>query len=220
MNDLPDAVKNSKVSSFADDSTSDASLLQSDLNSLGNWSTNSGLVFNQDKCKLQQITRKKNPIDFSYEINDKLLEISSEEKDLGIWVTGALTWSKHTFDSCAKANKLLGFLRRSAVEVKTPNTRRTLYLAIVRPALGYATQVWSPQSIELVRKTESVQRQASKFTLKLPFTCTESYKDRLMYINLLPVSYWHEYLDLMFFFKAINGIITVPKEILPKRSVP
>jgi hypothetical protein len=52
-------------------------------------STNSGHVFNQDKCKLQQITREKNPIDFSYEINNKLLEISSEEKDLGIWVTGA-----------------------------------------------------------------------------------------------------------------------------------
>ena len=84
----------------------------------------------------------------------------------------------------------------------------------------HATQVWSPQSIELVRKTERVQRRASKFILKLPFTCTESYKDRLMSINLLPVSYWHEYLDLMFFFKAINGIITVAKEILPKRSIP
>jgi hypothetical protein len=88
------------------------------------------LTINQDKCKLQQITRKKNPTDFSYEINNKLLEISSEEKDLGIWVTGALTWSKHTFDRCAKANKLLGFLHRSAVEVKNPNSRRTLYLAI------------------------------------------------------------------------------------------
>jgi hypothetical protein len=109
VNDLPDAVKNSKVSSFADytkvfkciDSISDASLLQSDLSSLGNWSTNSGLVFNQDKCKLQQITRKKNSIDFPYEIKNKLLEISLEEKDLGIWVTEALTWSKHTFDRCA-----------------------------------------------------------------------------------------------------------------------
>jgi hypothetical protein len=67
--------------------------------------------------------------------------------------------------------------------------------------------------------TERVQRRASKFIHKLPFMCTESYKDRLMSINLLPVSYWHEYLHLMFFFKAINGI-TVPKEILPKRSVP
>jgi hypothetical protein len=27
----------------------------------------------------------------------------------------------------------------------------------------------------------------------------------MMSINLLPVSYWHEYLDLMFFFKAINN---------------
>jgi hypothetical protein len=52
VNDLPDAIKNSKVSSFADDtkvfkcidSVSDANLLQSDLSSLGNWSTNSGLV--------------------------------------------------------------------------------------------------------------------------------------------------------------------------------
>ncbi|CAB4034019.1 Hypothetical predicted protein [Paramuricea clavata] len=52
VNDLPDAIKNSKVSSFADDtkvfkcidSISDESLLQSDLNSLGNWLTNSGLI--------------------------------------------------------------------------------------------------------------------------------------------------------------------------------
>jgi hypothetical protein len=106
VNDLPDAVKNSKVSSFADDtkvfqcidSISDAGLLQSDLSSLGNWSTNSGLVFNQNKCKLQRITRKKNPIDFPYDIKSKSLDISLEEKDLGIWVTDALTWSKHTFD--------------------------------------------------------------------------------------------------------------------------
>jgi hypothetical protein len=80
VNDLPDAVKNSKVLSSADDtkvfkcidSISDAGLLQSDLSSLGlgNWSTNSGLVFNQDKCKLQRITRKKNPIDFPY-LRDK-----------------------------------------------------------------------------------------------------------------------------------------------------
>jgi hypothetical protein len=127
-----------------------------------------------------------------------------EEKDLGIWVTGALTWSKHTFDRCAKANNLPGFLRRSAMEIKNPNTRRTLFLAIVRPALCYATQVWSPQSIELVRKIERVQRRASKFILKLPFICTESYKDRLMSINLLPVSYsleLVEYLDLMFFLR-------------------
>jgi hypothetical protein len=102
------------------------------------------------------------------------------------------------------------FFKYNLNKCTSDHTQKSLYLAIVRPALGYATQLWSPQSIELnyiVRKTEGVQRRASKFILKLPFTCTESYKDRLMSINLLPVSYWHEYLDLMFFFKAVNGII-------------
>ncbi|CAB4032767.1 Hypothetical predicted protein, partial [Paramuricea clavata] len=101
-------------------------------------------------------------------INNKLLEISSEEKDLGIWVPGALTWSKHTFDRCAKANKLLGFLRRSAVEVKNANTRRTLYLAIVRPALGYATQVESPQSIKLVERQSAFNTELHNFSLSCP----------------------------------------------------
>jgi hypothetical protein len=39
-------------------------------------------------------------------------------------------------------------------------------MAIVRAALGYATQVWSPQSIKLVKKTERVQRRASNFILR------------------------------------------------------
>jgi hypothetical protein len=115
VNDLPDAVKNSKVSFLADDtkvfkcidSVSDAGLLQSDLSIVPGFYLIKTTI---DKCKIKRITREKNPIDFPYEIKSKTLDISLEEKDLGIWVTGALTWSKHTFYRCAKANKLLGFL--------------------------------------------------------------------------------------------------------------
>ncbi|CAB3986933.1 Hypothetical predicted protein [Paramuricea clavata] len=91
-NDLPDAVGHSKIASFADDtklfkkvdSTSDAISLQSDLSSLENWSTSSGLVFNQDKCKCQRVTRKKNPIKYEYNINNKSLVVTEKEKDLGV----------------------------------------------------------------------------------------------------------------------------------------
>jgi hypothetical protein len=79
------------------------------------------------------MTRKNNPIDFPYEIKSKTLDISLEEKDLGIWVTGALTLSKPTFDRCAKASKLLGFLCRSAVEIQTPDAHSTwLCLSCIR----------------------------------------------------------------------------------------
>ena len=79
--------------------------------------------------------------------------------------------------------------------------RRTLYLALVRPLLGYATQIWAPQSIELIVKFERIQRRATKFILKLPYSSNISYKSRLQTLNLIPICYWHELLDLTFFFQ-------------------
>ena len=106
------------------------------------------------------------------------------------------------------------------MDVLSSSTRRTLYLAIVRPALGYATQVWSPQTIDLIRRIERVQRYASKFILDLPFLCEESYRDRLLSIDILPICYRHEFLDLVFFFKTTNGIVCVSHNVLPERIVP
>ena len=34
-------------------------------------------------------------------------------------------------------------------------------------------------------------------------------KDRLLNLNLLPINYWLEYLDLLFFYKCIYGIIEI-----------
>ena len=39
--------------------------------------------------------------------------------------------------------------------------------------------------------------------MSLPYQSETCYKDRLLKTGLLPLSYWHEYLDLMYFFKAI-----------------
>ena len=223
VNDLADTIKNSRCAAFADDtkifrridSISDAVSLQDDLDGLETWSISSGLQFNQDKCKSQRITRKKTPVEFTYRINDKTLEVTTAEKDLGVWITSDLTWAKHVLDRCSNANKLLGFVRRSAMEIKNHRVRRTLFLTVVRPVLGYATQIWCPQSIDLIKRAERVQRRATKFILKLPFICTETYKDRLITTNLIPISYWHELLDLTLFFKATNGLITLHNDVLP-----
>ena len=170
----------STPTSLASPMNSNAISLQSDLNRLEKWSASSGLVFNQDKCKCHRVTRKKNPIKHEYKINSKSLVVTEKEKDLGIWITDTLHWSYHTHDRCTKANKMLGFLRRAAMEITDAKIRRTLYLSIVRSTLGYATQVLSPQSIDLSTRTERIQRRATKFILKLPFVSAETYKDRLI----------------------------------------
>ncbi len=146
----------------------------------------------------------------------KELAKSFAERDLGIWITSDLTWSKHVLDQCARANKLLGFLKRSCGEIPNVKTRRTLYLSLVRSAFGYSSQVWSPQSITLIHRAEGVQRRATKFILNLPHLCSETYRERLISVRLLPISYWHEYFDLMFFYKAVNGLVDVAHDVLPE----
>ena len=97
--------------------------------------------------------------------------------------------------------------------------RRVIYLTLVRSHLDYASQVWAPKSKELIRKTEWIQHRATKYIFNLPFLCEESYKDRLIKLDLLPVSYWHEYLDMVFFFKSVTGLVKVNPTVIPTGRV-
>ena len=170
---------------------------------------------NQSKCKYQCITRQKSPVQPTYNINETPLESCDTEKDLGVWVSSNLTSDKQVTEQCAKANKLLGFVRQDSRYIQSTQTRRTLYLSIVRCHLGYATQVWSPQSISLLKRVETVQLRATKLILKLLFRCDVTYKTRLQVINLLPISYWHEFLDTVFFYKAVDNLVLIDSEALP-----
>ena len=54
---------------------------------------------------------------------------------------------------------------------------------------------------------ERIQRRATKFILKLPYSYNISYKSRLQTLNLIPICYWHELLVLTFFFKLTHGLV-------------
>ncbi len=84
----------------------------------------------------------------------------------------------------------------------------------MRPHLGYATQTWSPQSVLLIQQIERTQRRATKFILELPFSSTTEYKTRLQTLSLLPICYWHEYMDLVLFYKIVNGLVKI-KPLIP-----
>jgi hypothetical protein len=109
-------------------------------------------------------------------------------------------------NKCAKANRMLGFVKRSSIKMHDPRprTRTALYKTLVRSGFAYSSQVWSPQSVSSILEVEKIQRRATRFILSLPFRSETSYQDRLLKTGLLPLSYWHEYLDLVYLFKAIN----------------
>ena len=106
-------------------------------------------------------------------------------------------------------------MRRTSGYIQSTQTSRTLYVSIVRCHLGYATQVWSPESIGLLKRKENVQRRATKLVLKLPLRCDVTCKTRLQLTNLLPISCWHEVLDIVFFYTAVNNLVFIDSEALP-----
>ena len=151
----------------------------------------------------------------TYKLNNILLGTYAAEKDLGVWITNDLTWNKQIYEQSARANGLLGYIKRNTRFILGTTVRLTLFLGLVRPHLGYATQIWAPQSIELTAKLERIQRRATRFILSLPYSSTVSYNSCLQTLNLLRICYWHELLDLIFFFKITHGLVNVDLSVLP-----
>ena len=68
----------------------------------------------------------------TYKLNNTLLGKCAAEKDLGVWITNDLTWSKHVLEKSARANKLLGYIKRITRFILGTAVRRTLFLGLVQ----------------------------------------------------------------------------------------
>ena len=82
---------------------------------------------NESKCKMQQITRKLNPvIASSYELNRHALGISTAEKDLGVVISNNLSSRDNRVCAvCSKSNRMLGFVRYNTRCIKNVSVRRS-----------------------------------------------------------------------------------------------
>ena len=128
------------------------------------------------------------------------LKIVSSAKDLGVTVSKDLKWTVHIAHVVAKFNRMLGFLKRNCLGDLKKECLKLLYISLVRSNLCYTSRLWATQSPTLMLEVENIQRRATRFICK---NSELSYKDRLLNLNLLPINYWLEYLDLLFFYKCI-----------------
>ena len=126
-------------------------------------------------------------------------------KDVGVTVTRTLSWDQHVHTIVSEANRLLWLLKRTCPLLTDLSVRRTLYLALVKSQLSYATQVWSPSQISLKTEIERVQRRATRWILQTRVG-EMSYKDRLLALNLLPLTFDCELKDMVFFYKCLNNL--------------
>ena len=204
---MPNCTRNSTTALFADDSkcfrsihsTYDCLLLQDDINSLYEWGKTWDMHYHPSKCKILSVTRKRNMVKFDYHMNNNILSRTDSIKDLGIDISSSLVWNDHVKRVVNKCNKKLGMIKRAIGFNAPERVTKTLFTALVRSDVEYASSLWSGTSKRNLRLIEGIQRRATNYTLHYPDL---DYRERLTKLNLLPLSFRREILDLTFFFRC------------------
>ena len=210
VNDLPTLVQSVQLLMFADDtkclksivSYTDCSLLQSDLCILHRWSSTRNIAFNKAKSCLLRFRNSECHIGSSYFLDDQEISPSENHRDLGVIVSSDLTWSAHYDKIVSNAYKTLGLIRRTFGSSASIETKRLLYIHLIRSQLTYCSCVWRPFLIKDISLLESVQRRATKWILN---DYKSDYKSRLATLRLLPLMMTYELNDLKFFIKSLQN---------------
>ena len=208
INDLPHCLK-STCKIFADDTkiyniSPNTTDIQSDLNKLLDWSETWQLQFNISKCKVLHIGRRVCGGEFSINVNNDVIGITScnAEKDLGVMFDTSLSFDAHIHNVVNRANQMLGIIKR-CFSFLNRDIFLKLYKAFVRPHLEYANVIWNPYLKRQSIMIERVQRRATK----LLFECRNmSYRERLQYLNLHSLKGRRLRGDLIQTFKIFNQI--------------
>lgn len=195
-------------------SNCDCMELQEVLDQFVMWCISSDLHLNVNKCKTITFTRKKSPIVFDYRILDQSVVRCTSLKDLGVLLDSELTMTYHVDHVVSKARRMLGFIKRFSKEFEDVFVLRTLYVTYVRPILEFASVVWSPYFEVHSQRIEAVQRDFSRFALRVlhwrdPLNLP-SYEVRLRLLNLDSLVSRRNASDVLFIHDVMSSKVRCP----------
>ena len=223
INDMPEKV-HSYMSMFADDAKlmkrvrqkEDCEDLQRDLDRVYEWSQTWEMEFNAKKCHVMELGRSKNRPTKLYKMGNEILNVTKEEKDLGVTFQDTLSPEKHINRIFGQAYGTLQNIR-VAFQYMDKGMMKKIITTMIRPKLEYAAVTWSPHCKKHVSKLERIQRIATKI---IPELADKSYEGRLKELNLPTLEQRRERGDLITLFKLINGIDVMDREdlLIPRRK--
>ena len=124
------------------------------------------------------------------------------EKDLGVLVSNDLKPSKHVAEVAARANNIVGLIRRN-FDYLDAETVVTLHCTLIRPILEYAVQSWCPYLVKDIEELEKVQHRMTKLVPGLQENVP--YEERCKKLGLPTLKQRRERGDLIEVYKILNG---------------
>ena len=78
-----------------------------------------------------------------YDLDDKTLNKTVQEKDLGVLTPGTLLWNDQIESCVSKANQMLCWISRNLIS-REKSLMLRVYKTLIRPHLEYCVQLWNP----------------------------------------------------------------------------
>ena len=144
-------------------SYNDSIQFQQDLDQVANWSARWLLKF---KCKHMQVRHE---LSTSYTLINSTrtpLDITTVEKDLGIFCSNTLSPSLQCHKATSNAMRSLGLIKRT-FKYLSLQSLPFLYKTYIRPHLEYCVPVWSPYLMRDMDELEKVQHRSIKLVREI-----------------------------------------------------
>ena len=218
INDIGHNVKNNFLL-YADDcklfgridSPQDCQSLQMDLNTIQSWCTLNALPLNISKCKFVRFSRKRQTVEFEYQVDNVPLENCNSFKDLGVIFDSRFSFSNHVSVTITAAFKKLGFLIRNTQLFSNIRTMKLLYNVFVRTKLEYASVVWGQGYNYIETGIERVQRRFLKhLCLKVDGIYPERgvpHNELLMRFEFNLLGDRRTFASIVFLYKLLNNFL-------------
>ena len=123
-----------------------------------------------------------------------------------------LSWNFHIANITAKANSILGLIKRACRDVNDVTTLKTLYCSLVRLRVEFPFQVWNPYTKSNISRIESIQRRATKFILK----SDDEHLVRLRKLRFLSLEDRSLMADVVFSYKVVNNHVRLTLKLYYK----
>lgn len=94
-------------------SPSDCKKLQDDLSCASSWCDSWMVTIKSEKCKVLHTSKSKNPLLHQYDLCNPIMSAVKKHKHLGVWIVPSLSRECRANSICAKANRVLGLIRRT-----------------------------------------------------------------------------------------------------------
>ena len=162
---------------------------------------------------MQLIRKHLNKIQASCALEGAVPENVDRIKYLGVTITNDLRWNTHISNICTKANRTLGFLRRTLFSCPQ-NVKEAAYKSMVRPILEYGSSVWDPHPDKLQEELEKVQNRAARFVTRNYVYETGSMTGILGQLKWESLKKRRKDNRLILLYKGLKGTARIPTDDL------